>query len=95
MSFYKKGDTLVQAIEFTGTLENVGKLVEFCLPNDFSVSVITDSDGGTLYATITTYGGFHWVKRGNMVIKQKGMSVFHCKPDEFKRTYTKQDNEKV
>ena len=77
---YRKKPVVIEAIEFTGTVDNIGQLLDFVM-SGFAY----DPRFNTL--TIPTLEGDHTANIGDYIIKGVNGEFYPCKPDIFKKTY--------
>lgn len=79
MGKYRKLSIEIEAIELTGTEENLKELRGF-MKKDY-LSIV----GGGM--TIETLEGKHWARIGDYIIRGIQGEFYPCKPDIFLETY--------
>lgn len=79
---YKKKPVVIQAIQFTGTIESLNELSEF-VGKDLRIDILPTETS----AIIKTLEGDMHVSVGDYVIKGVNGEFYPCKPDIFKQTY--------
>ena len=84
---YVKKPVVVEAVEFTGTDENVDALNDFV---DWDIKFFFDiwvDEKKVVYAIINTPEGEMKASLGDYIIKGIEGEYYPCKPDIFKKTY--------
>lgn len=88
---YRKKPVIVEAIQFTGTKENLKTLEDF-----IDRAIITESDfisdNYVDRIEIETLEGNHVANVGDYIIQGVQGEHYPCKPDIFKSTYDKVDD---
>lgn len=84
---YVKKPVVVEAVEFTGTDENVDALNDFV---DWDIEFFFDiwaDEKKVVYAIINTLEGEMKASLGDYIIKGIEGECYPCKPDIFTKTY--------
>lgn len=86
MAKYKKKPVVVEAMQFTGTKENLNLLMDF-IDRDISVLRGGAPHRKIINIIIETLEGNHMANIGDYIIKGVKGEHYPCKPDIFEMTY--------
>ncbi len=88
MKRYRKKPIIIEAIQFTGTEDNLNLLKDFI---DRDIHIIRKSipQGKIVKIIIETLEGDHIANIGDYIIKGIKGEHYPCKPDIFEMTYEK------
>lgn len=85
---YKKKPVVIEAIQFTGTLNNLEELSNFIDNQDL---VISYKDPKCVVIKLQTLEGQMIASLGDYIIKGVQGEFYPCKPDIFEQTYERVD----
>ena len=83
---YKKKPVVIEAVQFTGTINNLTELSNFIDDQDLIVSY---KNPKCAFIKLQTLEGQMTVSLGDYIIKGIKGEFYPCKPDIFEKTYEK------
>ena len=83
---FRKKPVVIDAIQWVGTMSNLGEIHEFMKPEYPHLKELPDENPkASLF--IYTLEGTHEAKVGDWIIKGVHGEFYPCKPDIFEKTY--------
>lgn len=84
MAKYKKKPVVIEAIQYTGSLESIKQVIDFI---GYIPEIIEGCETKHKFLKIKTLEGEHIASEGDYIIKGVKGEFYPCKPDIFEATY--------